>query len=628
MMSHHAESPSHKKLLMLMIGALGVVFGDIGTSPLYALKVAVEAAGSKTPAEIEFAVFGILSLITWSLLIVVTLKYVMIIMQADNHGEGGVFALTALVLGKISKANRGARWMVTLAGTIGAALFFGDSMITPAISVLSAVEGLNVIEPTLKPYIIYIAIGLISILFAVERLGTAKVGVVFGPIMLLWFGSLGLLGAAEILQNPRVLAALDPLQGLNFLIQNKGIAIAILGAVVLSVTGGEALYADMGHFGLKPIRRAWLLVVFPALLLNYFGQGALLIRDPSALDNPFYRLAPEALSVPLLILAFFATIIASQAVISGAFSIANQAVQLGYIPRLRVRHTSAEEIGQVYVSKVNLMLFVGVVSLVLGFQSSENLASAYGISVTGAMAVDTILVAYFMIAVRGWNKWLFIPLFALFFLIDLIFLGANLFKFFEGGWLPIAVACVALIVMVSWIRGRESLLAARWRDAISLRDFLSSIREGHPQRVEGTAIFMVPHSDVVPIALLHNLKHNKVLHERVILMRVSTEDAPYVPDGERVTVEHHAHNFHSVVVRYGFMEEPNIPRVLALLRAREFHFSLMDISFFIGKEKVVARNGSLLLGLFILMHRTMLGATDYFRIPTNHAVELGGHIEI
>jgi len=627
-MSQHPASPSQKKLLMLMIGALGVVFGDIGTSPLYALKVAVEAAGSKTSAEIEFAVFGILSLITWSLLIVVTLKYVMIIMQADNHGEGGVFALTALVLGKISKANRTARWMVTLAGTIGAALFFGDSMITPAISVLSAVEGLNVIEPTLKPYIVYIAIGLISILFAVERLGTAKVGVVFGPIMLLWFVTLGCLGLAEVLNNPRVLAALDPMQGLYFLIQNKGVAVAILGAVVLSVTGGEALYADMGHFGLRPIRRAWLAVVFPALLLNYFGQGALLIRDPSALDNPFYRLAPEALSVPLLILAFFATIIASQAVISGAFSIANQAVQLGYIPRLRVRHTSAEEIGQVYVSKVNLVLFVGVVSLVLGFQSSENLASAYGISVTGAMAVDTILVAYFMIVVRGWNKALFIPLFVLFFLIDLMYLGANLFKFFEGGWLPIVVALVALVVMISWIRGRERLLAARWRDAISLRDFLGGIHDGHPQRVEGTAIFMVPHSDVIPIALLHNLKHNKVLHERVILMRVSTEDAPYMQDGDRVTVEHHSHNFHSVVVRYGFMEEPNIPRVLALLRAREFHFSLMDISFFIGKEKVVARNGSLLLGLFILMHRTMLGATDYFRIPINHAVELGGHIEI
>ena len=391
-MSAHHHTPHHRPKIpgMLTLAALGVVFGDIGTSPLYALKVAVEASQGGGGTNLEPAVFGILSLITWSLILVVTLKYVMIIMRADNGGEGGVFALTALLLRKLGQHTK-ARWAVTLAGTLGAALFFGDSMITPAISVLSAVEGLNVISPDLKSYIIPIALVLITALFAVERFGTNKVGGVFGPIMLVWFFSLGALGFVQILDNPTVLAALNPFMGLQFITSHAGVSIAILGAVVLSVTGGEALYADMGHFGLNPIRRAWLFLVFPALLLNYYGQGALLIRDASALDNPFYRLAPEWASIPLLLLAFMATIIASQAVISGAFSIANQAVQLGYIPRLRVRHTSAEEIGQVYVSKVNIMLFIGVVGLVLGFRNSENLASAYGISVTGAMAIDTLL---------------------------------------------------------------------------------------------------------------------------------------------------------------------------------------------------------------------------------------------
>ena len=387
---HGNTSP--KPLTLLILGALGVVFGDIGTSPLYALKVAVEAAGGNSNASLQVPVFGILSLITWALIVVVALKYVMIVMRADNYGEGGVFALTALVLRNIGKQAR-ARWLATIAGTLGAALFFGDSLITPAISVLSAVEGLNVIAPELKPYIVYIAVVLITALFAVERFGTAAVGAFFGPVMLLWFVVLGVLGLGEIARNPAVLTALNPFLGIQFLATHSATAIAIIGAIVLAVTGGEALYADMGHFGRPPIQRAWFLVVMPCLLLNYFGQGALLIRDASALDNPFYRLAPEWALVPLLLLAFLATIIASQAVISGAFSIANQAVQLGYIPRLRVRHTSAEEIGQVYVSKINIVLYVGVVCLVFGFGSSESLASAYGISVTGAMAIDTVLAA-------------------------------------------------------------------------------------------------------------------------------------------------------------------------------------------------------------------------------------------
>jgi len=627
MSAHHHHHP-HKNLWLLIIGAIGVVFGDIGTSPLYALKVAVEASVESGSGSLEPAVLGILSLITWSLTIVVTLKYVMIIMRADNHGEGGVFALTALVMTKLASHPSG-RWLAIIAGTLGASLFFGDSMITPAISVLSAVEGLNIIAPSLQPYVIPIALALISALFAVERFGTCIVGVVFGPIMVIWFVVLGLFGLADIIQNPRVFEALNPLVGVNFIFEHKAVAIAILGAVVLSVTGGEALYADMGHFGLDPIRRAWIFLVFPALLLNYFGQGALLIRDPSAIDNPFYRLAPEWALVPLLLLAFMATIIASQAVISGAFSIANQAVQLGYIPRIRIRHTSADEIGQVYVSKVNIVLFIGVVLLVLIFKSSEHLASAYGISVTGAMAIDTILAAYCMIAIRGWNKFIFVPVFAILFAIDTMFLSANMFKFFDGGWLPVVVALVTLFIMIAWIRGRDRLLAARWKDAVPLNEFLAKLSPESPQRVKGTAIFMVPHDDIVPMALLHNLKHNHVLHERVLLMRMHVESTPYIEDNDRVIVKHLDHNFHSVVVNYGFMEEPNIPRALALLRVREFHFSLLEISFFIGKEKVVARKDtSWFFGLFILLHRMMLGATEYYKIPEDHAVELGGHISI
>ncbi len=613
---------------VMMLGALGVVFGDIGTSPLYALKVSIEAAGIAPGSDLSPSVYGILSLITWALIFVVTIKYVLIVMRADNHGEGGVFALTALVSKTASKSPV-TRWITIVAGALGASLFFGDSMITPAISVLSAVEGLKVLSPDLEPFIIVIALSLITGLFAIERFGTAKIGKVFGPVMLIWFLALGLLGLLEILQTPAIFAALNPFTGMSFLFQHTGVAIAILGSVVLAVTGGEALYADMGHFGLKPIQRVWMLLVFPCLLLNYFGQGALLIRDPSAIDNPFYRLAPEWALIPLLFLAFMATIIASQAVISGAFSIANQAVQLGFIPRLRIKHTSSDEIGQVYVSKINIFLYLGVVALVTIFRSSENLASAYGISVTGAMAIDTLLAAYFMIFIKGWSKLIFLPIFGLLFLLDTIFLGTNLFKFFEGGWLPIAVAAVSLTIMITWINGRERLLKARWDQALPLQDFITQISKSQPHRISGTAIFMVPHEDITPLALLHNLKHNKVLHERVVLMNMAIVDTPYVPDDERVQTRHLDHNIHAVHVSYGYMEEPNVMRAVALLRAREFHFSLMEISFFVGKEKVVAKHSSpWMLAPFIMMHRMMQGATEYFKIPFDHAIEIGGHIEI
>lgn len=627
--TENESGQAHKSsMAALLIGALGVVFGDIGTSPLYALKVSVEASGGSSGAALQPAVLGILSLITWSLLLVVTIKYVMIIMRADNNGEGGVFALTALVLQKL-QSSPSKRWMVTIAGTAGAALFFGDSMITPAISVLSAVEGLNVISPELNHYVIYITLVLIAGLFAVERFGTGKVGVVFGPIMLVWFIVLGAMGFAEVIHSPEVWSALNPLNGIFFLFDHQAVSVAILGSVVLAVTGGEALYADMGHFGRSPIQKAWLIIVFPCLLLNYFGQGALLIRDPSALDNPFYRLCPSWGLLPLLGLAFMATIIASQAVISGAFSIANQAVQLGYIPRLRIRHTSAQEIGQVYVSKINIMLFLGVVLLVLTFKNSESLASAYGISVTGAMAIDTLLASYFMISVKKWNKSFFAPVFALLFLLDLMFLVANLFKFFEGGWLPIVVASLVLLVMISWISGRERLLKARWGNSINLTDFLSVIREGDPIRVPGTAVFMVPHQNIVPMALMHNLKHNKVLHEKVLLLNVIFENIPTIQHDQRIHIKAHQHNFFEIQVHYGFMEEPNVIDIMKLLDEKGVKNELMSTSFFIGREKVVPKKSSpWFLNLFVFLHRVMLGATEYFQIPLEHSIELGGYIEI
>ena len=615
-----------KSLPLLIVAALGVVFGDIGTSPLYALKLSVEAAKESGTGTVN-SVFGVLSLITWSLIIVVSIKYVFIIMRADNHGEGGVFALTALLIRKIGKKPK-AKWIVTILGTIGAALFFGDSIITPAISVLSAVEGLKVLSPDLEPYIIYISLGLVSLLFAVERFGTGKVGAVFGPIMLVWFITIATLGLLEILNKPQILKALDPIYGLNFLLNHKGIAITILGVVVLAITGAEALYTDIGHFGRKPIQASWLIIVFPALLLNYFGQGALLISDPKTIDNPFFRLGPDWALIPLIILASTATIIASQAVISGVFSITSQAVQLGYIPRLRIKHTSSNEYGEVYLSKINILLFIGVALLILGFKSSENLAAAYGISVTGAMLIDTILATFLLIFVRGWNKLIFIPVFLFLLIMDIAFFSSNLFKFFEGGWVPILIAFVIVLMMISWISGRERMLKARWDGSVKIKTFLSQIKKNPPKRVAGTAMFFVPNTEVVPMALLHNLKHNRILHKRIVFMHLSFTNFPKLGDDERVIVKRYSNNFYNIIVRYGFQEEPDIPRVLALIRATEFKFSMLDTSFFIGKVKVVSKNANVFSRLFILMHRTMLGATEYYKIPKDRTVEIGGVIEI
>ena len=620
----HEHKPS--PMPMLMLGALGVVYGDIGTSPLYAFKQSIEAAGGVS----EENILAILSLMIWSLLLVVTLKYVFVIMKASNKGEGGTLALTALALscveGKIT------RWFVLVAGLIGASLFYGDSVITPAISVLSAMEGIEVATPLLKPYVVPITCALIAALFAIERHGTATIGRLFGPIMLVWFLVIGLLGLLQLLSGPSVLASLDPRLGIWFLTNNPGISVAVLGAVVLTVTGGEALYADMGHFGAKPINRAWIAMVLPSLLLNYLGQGSLLLADHTALENPFYKLAPDWALFPMVILSALATIIASQAVISGAFSITNQAVQLGYIPRIRVRHTSSDEIGQIYVSQVNVFLFLAVEALVLSFRTSESLAAAYGIAVTGTMATVTILAGIVMISRLHWNPIFTLPLFALFLMIDLIFFGTNLVKFMEGGWFPVMVAGFIFFIMIAWINGRERLLIARWKDTTPIDDFIRMLKPDHPYRVPGTAIFMVPNTQVVPQSLLHNLKHNHILHERVILMTVRTTTSPYVRDEERFTVTPLQGNFFVVEVSYGFFEEPRIPRILAQLRLQEFHFKLADVSFFIGRERLTSNSTGLWRVIcdwvFIALHRNMLSATEYYRIPPGHTVELGGHIEI
>jgi KUP system potassium uptake protein len=609
-----------------MIAALGVVYGDIGTSPLYAFKQSVDAAGGVSPDN----VYAILSLIFWSLLMVVTIKYVTVIMRADNKGEGGTFALTALALDCVKSPV--VRFLILTAGLFGAALFYGDSVITPAISVLSAIEGLDVATAAFHGWSVPITLVLIAGLFMIERYGTAVVGRLFGPVMVVWFLTIAITGLGQIIHNPSIFFALDPRYGLSFLINHTMIATAVLGAVVLAVTGGEALFADMGHFGRDPINKTWLYFVFPSLVINYFGQGALVLSNPEAIENPFYLLAPSWTLVPMVFLSAAATIIASQAVISGAFSITNQAVQLGYIPRIRVRHTSAEEVGQIYVSQVNVVLFLIVEALVVTFRTSDNLGSAYGIAVTGTMAVVTLLAGIVMVRRNGWPLYLAIPVFSCFFVIDVTFFGTNLLKFFDGGWFPLCLALFLFFVMAVWIEGRQRLLKARWKDAIPLDSFLKSILARPPIRVPGTSIFMVAHTDVVPNALLHNLKHNRILHERVILMKVAFSSEPTVSDQDRIEITHLDGNFHIVKLNYGFFEEPKILRVLAQLRINEFKFKLAEVSFFIGAETLTTSEKnmfrSIATKLFIVLHRNMMSATDYFRIPPGHVVELGGHIEL
>jgi KUP system potassium uptake protein len=557
---HHPEvNPTGRRLGILTLTALGVVYGDIGTSPLYALRECFKPEYGLTPTPDN--VYGVLSLILWSLLLVVSFKYIVYIMRADNRGEGGILAMLALILKKDTQRRRGRAVLIAL-GLIGAALLYGDGIITPAISVLSAMEGLKVVSPAFTSAVVPLTMLIIVFLFAVQRHGTARVGSAFGPIMLAWFLIIGGLGLAQVFRDAHILAAVNPLWAVRFFLLHDLHAVTVLGAVVLAVTGAEALYADMGHFGRKPIRAAWFWVVLPALLLNYFGQGALILGNPAAAQNPFYMLAPRALLYPLIAIATIAAIIASQALISGAFSLTQQCVQLGYSPRMSIVHTSAREYGQIYVPEVNNALGFGTLLVVLGFQSSTALGAAYGIAVTGTMAITSIL--FFVITVYRWQwpLWKAVALTAIFLTVDLSFLGANIIKVEHGGWVPLVLAGMLFLLMTTWKRGRLILRERLKEHAMPLGDFLTSLSTGHLHRVSGTAVFMTSEAAGAPVVLFHHLKHNKVLHERVILLSIKTAEVPYLGDDERVSIERLDHGFARVTAQYGFMESPDVKEVM------------------------------------------------------------------
>jgi KUP system potassium uptake protein len=622
-----ASAPPQSRLSALTIAAIGVVYGDIGTSPLYTMRVAFGPHGFLPLTEAT--VLGVLSLVAWALFTIVTLKYVIVILRADNRGEGGILALSTLAQRRLSP--RGRRAVVALA-IIGAALFYGDGVITPAITVLSAIEGLKVATPLFEPYVVPFSLVILTALFLMQSRGTGNLGLLFGPVMCLWFIVLGVLGLVQIVHAPHVLWALDPTYALALFSAHEWLAFATLGAVFLAVTGAEALYADMGHFGRLPIRIAWFGLVLPGLLLNYFGQGALLLANPAAASNPFYMLAPSWALYPMVVLATWATVIASQAVISGVFSISGQAVQLGYLPRLSVRHTSAQTMGQIYIPAINWLLLAGVILLVLGFKTSSNLAAAYGIAVSAAMAIDAVLAGIVARNGWGWRPALVILVFGTFLAIDLTFLSANALKMFAGGWFPLVMAAAVFVLMSTWRRGREVMFERLYRTAPSLRSFLTSLSLRPPTRVPGTAVFLTANPATVPRALLHNLKHNKVLHERVVVLKVETEDVPRVPSSERLEVEHMGANFHRVLVRYGFMEQPDVTAVLTSCQLGPPEPNLMDTSFFLSRETFLpsARPdlGRWREQLFIHMANAALDATRYFRLPPDRVVEVGSQVEI
>jgi KUP system potassium uptake protein len=613
----------------LILGALGVVYGDIGTSPLYALRECFH--GEHAMALSRANVLGVLSLIFWSLIIVISIKYLIFVMRADNRGEGGILALLALVPARLRSRLSG-HWLLVAMGLFGAALLYGDGMITPAISVLSAVEGLQIATHVFDQQVVPITIAILVGLFLIQRRGTAGIGAVFGPVMVLWFSVLGVMGLLWIVRDPEVLTAVNPVHAVQFFVRNRVAGFLTLGSVFLVVTGGEALYADMGHFGRRPIQTAWFALVLPALMLNYFGQGALLLTDPAAVDNPFYRMAPGWALYPLVALATLATVIASQAVISGAFSLTRQAVQLGYCPRIEIVHTSEEEIGQIYIPTVNWVLMLSTIGLVLGFRESSNLAAAYGVAVTATMAITTILAYVVERRVWGWSLVAALPLTLFFLGIDLSFFGANIVKVWDGGWFPLAVAALIYALMSTWKRGRALLGEQLSKGALPFVDFIGSVRPDSPPRVPGTAVFMARDPDATPTALLHNLKHNKVLHERVILLTLQNEEIPRVDRKERVTVEPLGKEFYRVVARYGFMENPGIPEVIERSRAQGIDLSLMTTTFFLSRETLIpSRNQGMALWrdkLFALMSRNAMRPTDFFRLPPNRVIELGMQVKI
>ncbi len=611
----------------LALGALGVVFGDIGTSPLYAMKETF--VGHHPLAVDQLHVFGVLSLVFWSLMLIVTVKYVMIVLTADNKGEGGSMALLAL----ISRKTGGGKWsgfLVMLAVT-ATALFFGDAMITPAMSVLSAVEGLTVVQAGFAPLVLPISIGILIGLFMVQSRGTETISRYFGPIILIYFLTLAVLGIINLVQRPEVLMALSPYYAFRFFANDPMLAFLALGSIVLAVTGAEALYADMGHFGRRPITVAWLWVVAPGLMLNYLGQAALLMRDPSAASNPFFLMAPEEFRLPLVILATLATIIASQSMITGAFSVVQQSVQLGMMPRLKIEHTSASAAGQIYVPVVNWTLMILVIFLVILFQKSSNLAAAYGIAVMGTMFISTIMIGVLMAKVWNWPMWRVALVIGMFLIIDGAYLASNLIKVPQGGWLPLLVAAIICVLLTTWATGRTLMMARLREAAMPIKVFISSAASS-ATRVSGTAVFMTSTPDGVPHALLHNLKHNKVLHERIILLTVKIADMPYVEDDGRCKLEDLGEGFHRLIIKYGFMQEPDVPAALSRITACGPAFKMMDTSFFLARQTLLpsSRPGMAIWRekLFAWMLRNAESAMEFFRLPTNRVVELGSQVEI
>jgi KUP system potassium uptake protein len=635
-----AGQPHHPQagIVKLAIGAIGIVFGDIGTSPIYAFRETFHGHHLLPGGDLE--ILGVLSLIFWSMMIVVAIKYVTVIMRADNKGEGGSLALLALINRKSAEPGSGRRkWTagIVLLGVFACALFYGDSMITPAISVLSAVEGLNTVQSGFQPYIIPIAVGILVALFAIQARGTAKVGALFGPIMILYFIVISVLGLVYIVQSPWIiLETVNPWNAVQFFITDGWRAFLALGSVVLAVTGAEALYADMGHFGRKPIGISWLFFVMPALMLNYMGQGAMILSlDDSAvadaLTNPFFFLAPEGMRLPLVILATFATVIASQAVISGAFSVTQQAMHLGFIPRLRIQHTSASAAGQIYIPVVNWALMVMVILLVLFFKTSTNLAAAYGIAVTGAMFIDTCLLTVVLFVLWKWKPWQAVPVLAVFFLVDIAYFAANLTKVPDGGWFPLLIGLIAFTLLTTWARGRQLMIKRMNEAAMPASIFIKSAASS-ATRVPGTAVFMTTAPDGIPHALLHNLKHNKVLHERVLLLTVKIEDVPYVEEEKTFHLDELGQGFFRLIIRYGFMQETNVPAALARVDNCGPSFKMMDTSFFLARQTLIAspKPGMAIWRekLFAWMLRNAESAMEFFSLPPNRVVELGSQVEI
>ena len=632
---HHVEAhPTGKRLAVLTLTALGVVYGDIGTSPLYAMREVFkpEYGIAPTPENI----YGILSMILWSLILVVGVKYIVFILRADNRGEGGILAMLALLLQQHTKKTWQRATLISL-GLFGAALLYGDGMITPAMSVLSATEGLSVVSSAFTPFVLPLTIIILIGLFASQRHGTAIVGRIFGPITLVWFVTIAVLGFREILLEPVILFAANPGYALKFAFTHGTAGFIVLGAVVLAVTGAEALYADMGHFGKRPIRLAWFALVLPALVINYFGQGALVLRDPLAAENPFFLLAPRVMLYPLIALATMAAIIASQAMISGAFSLTQQCIQLGYCPRLTIKHTSAKEFGQIFIPEVNWALMVGCVLIVLGFRDSTSLGAAYGIAVTGTFVITTTIFTVITVTRWKWPLWRALPFLAFFLAIDGAFFGASALKILHGGWVPLAVAIVLYTMMTSWKRGRDILRERVTDIALPLETFLEDIGRKSPVRVPGTAVFMTSEAAGVPVVLLHHLKHNKVLHETVILLSIVTDDVPEVPRAERARIEAIGQGFFRVVAHYGFMESADVKEVLQKCRDSGIAARPLDTSYYLGREQLIPRSGPWKKGglsmnivrkkLFAIMSRNALSATEYFQLPPNRVVELGTQME-